>query len=258
MNRNEQELQTCITDLEIFAHILAHDLRENLGIAQSLTEDIQKILDPFLFKQISHPMLHIKQCIRRMQDLIDGILRLSEIREAKVSFVPLNMKCIVAAAQSRLKDVIEESHAVIIFPSHWPLALGHPPWIEEVWYNYLSNAIAYSGHSSRIELGAKPGSNSNIYFWVQDDGPGIPDYHQEKLFMEFDNLRDSRLNSSGLGLSIVKRIVEKLGGEVGVESNPGQGSCFSFNLTCGKSVFSGKRMKDEWDLPTCRLERSPL
>jgi signal transduction histidine kinase len=115
-------------------------------------------------------------------------------------------------------------------PTSWPLVRGYEPWIEEVWANYISNALKYGGRPSQVTLGATPLGNSMIQFWVQDNGPGIAPEDQTKLFAEFSRIDTERAQGHGLGLSIVKRIVQRLGGEVGGENELGQGSKFYFTL----------------------------
>jgi signal transduction histidine kinase len=127
--------------------------------------------------------------------------------------------------------MVEERQAEIIQPDAWPVAGGYAPWIEEVWVNYLSNALKYGGQPPRVELGAMV-QGANVRFWVKDNGGGIPPDVQPRLFEPFTRLGRSHIQGHGLGLSIVHRIVNKLGGEVGVESTgvPGQGSMFYFVL----------------------------
>jgi two-component system sensor histidine kinase/response regulator len=157
---------------------------------------------------------------------------LSEVRKAELERTPLDMATIVAEAQERLAYMIKISRAEIIAPpvSAWPTALGYGPWIEEVWVNYLSNAIKYGGQPPRVELGAETLSDGMLRFWVRDNGSGITPEDQARLFAPFTRLDQIRAGGHGLGLSIVRRIVEKLGGQVGVESQVGGGSTFSFTL----------------------------
>jgi two-component system sensor histidine kinase/response regulator len=115
----------------------------------------------------------------------------------------------------------------------WPGASGYGPWVEEVWVNYLSNAIKYGGKPPHVELGAELQTNNMVCFWVRDNGPGIPPEARARLFTPFTRLDQVRTQGHGLGLSIVRRIVEKLGGQVGVTSASGQGSAFSFTLPAG-------------------------
>jgi len=113
------------------------------------------------------------------------------------------------------------------------VALGHGPWVEEVWTNYLSNALKYGATppaAPRIELGAALQSDGMVQWWVRDHGPGLAPEAQTRLFTPFTRLDQVRMRGYGLGLSITRRIVEKLGGQVGLTSDMGEGSTFYFTL----------------------------
>ncbi len=140
------------------------------------------------------------------------------------------MADVVEQAQRRLRLMIAEYQGEIILPETWPVSLGHAPWIEEVWTNYLSNGLKYGGQPPRLELGATPQLDGMIRFWARDNGPGLTLEAQATLFAEFTRLDKVRAKGHGLGLSIVRRIMDKLGGQVGVESKIGQGSVFYFTL----------------------------
>jgi signal transduction histidine kinase len=182
---------------------------------------------------------------RRMQSIVDALLRLAMVRDLEVEWAPLNMMRVVNDAQLNVIHLIEQYGAEIIVPPTWPAALGYAPWIEEVWVNYLSNALKYGGRPPRVDLGFSilgtgsrredlvqvPGLQPRmIRFWVRDNGPGLTAAERARLFTPFTQLERIPSLGHGLGLSIVKRIVEKLGGQVGVESKPGKGSTFSFTL----------------------------
>jgi signal transduction histidine kinase len=142
------------------------------------------------------------------------------------------MANIVDEARLRLSDLIEERQAEIVLPeaSAWPVALGHAEWIVEVWVNYFSNAIKYGGQPPCMKLGAEAQPDGMVRFWARDNGHGLSPEEQARLFTPFTRLNQVRAKGHGLGLSIVRRIVEKLGGQVGVESRIGQGSSFFFTL----------------------------
>jgi len=143
---------------------------------------------------------------------------------------PLDMARIVAEAWQRLAEVAQDYKAEIGLPSAWPTALGYGPWVEEVWVNYFNNALKYGGRPPRLELGAAAQPDGQVRFWVHDNGPGLTEDEQSRLFIPFTQLHQVRATGYGLGLSIVYRIVEKLGGQVGVESDGVNGTTFSFTL----------------------------
>ena len=118
----------------------------------------------------------------------------------------------------------------IVYPTDWPTAVGHAPWIEEVWANYISNGIKYGGHPPYLELGSTLQPDHMIRFWIRDNGSGISPNDMKRLFVPFERLKPKKIEGFGLGLSVVERIIKRLGGSVGVESQPGEGSTFYFTL----------------------------
>jgi signal transduction histidine kinase len=125
-----------------------------------------------------------------------------------------------------------EYRAEISMPDTWPVAIGHAPWIEEVWVNYISNALKYGGRPPQVEIGSDLQPDGLLRFWVRDNGIGISRDICAQLFAPFTRVAPARAAGHGLGLSIVQRIVEKMGGQVGVVSDgvPGMGSLFYFTL----------------------------
>jgi signal transduction histidine kinase len=224
------ELRARNEELDAFAHTVAHDLRNPLaliiGSARLLNSDDAHKLD----KAIDERLQAIIQTAFKMSSIIDELLLLAEVRKLKAQAVALEMGAIVAEAQQTLAHLIESSAAEITVPDAWPAALGYGPWIEQVWINYINNSIKYGGQPPRLELGATRQPDGMVRFWVRDNGPGLAPEDQASLFTPFTRLDQVRATGYGLGLSIVKRIVEKLDGQVGIESESGQGSTFFFTL----------------------------
>ena len=178
--------------------------------------------------------------VKKTNQIIDSLLLFANIRKEDIIKVELNMPEIIDYAIKRLLPLIKESNAKISIADVWPVSLGYAPWIEEVLINFLSNAIKYGGTPPRIEIGADTDSSENIpkgmiRFWVRDNGPGISAANKKLLFKKFERLDQVKIEGHGLGLSIVRRIIEKLNGQVGVESELGEGSLFilpyRFSLT---------------------------
>ncbi len=229
------ELEARNEELDAFAHTVAHDLKAPLtpmiAYAELLAEDCVAKMD----SQELHSLHKIVQGGHRMGRIIDELMLLVGLREMELQIEPLDMAAIVGRAQEWLAQAIEERHAEVILPQIWPAALGYEPWMEEVWGNYLSNALKYGGKPEesirpRIELGFDELADLYVRFWIRNNGPSLTPEEQARLFTPFTRLDSARAEGHGLGLSIVRRIVEKLGGQVGVESAEGQGCLFFFTL----------------------------
>ncbi|MCP4696353.1 MAG: hybrid sensor histidine kinase/response regulator [Gammaproteobacteria bacterium] len=230
LTRQNTELQQQNKELDAFAHTVAHDLKNPLGILINTIELLKNHLDPSAAPITQKFMEHIETSSKKMQDIIRALFLLASARVEDVDITSLNMAEIVNQAQARLAAMAEEHQGEIKVPSAWPRACGYAPWIEEVWVNYLSNGLKYGGKPPRLELGASPQDNGYVRFWMRDNGKGLTPQQQEHLFVPFTRITQARVEGHGLGLSIVQRIVEKCGGEVGVDSEINKGSVFYFTL----------------------------
>lgn len=218
--------------MDLFAHTVAHDLKNPIGVTINHAQFLCKYgsrLSPDEFQKYANVIVQNGQ---KMSNIIDELLLMASVRTEKIAPKPLNMTQIIEETQARLAHLIEENQVDFIVPTSWPIAWGHAPWVEEVWMNYCSNAIKYGGRPPKVELGASVQLDDSIKFWVRDNGVGITTEAQKELFVPFTRLNQIEMDGHGLGLSIVQRIIEKLGGRVEVESDgvPGHGSTFSFYL----------------------------
>jgi signal transduction histidine kinase/PAS domain-containing protein len=229
--RRTAELEARNEDLDAFAHTVAHDLKNPLGVITGLAGVLKEDCASLSGEALRHYLGTIVQNARKINSIIDELLLLAVVRKLEeVEMRPLDMASIVAETQRRLAHMIGEHQAEITSPGTWPVARGYGPWVEEVWVNYLSNAIKYGGQPPRVELGATEQASGTVRFWVRDNGPGIPPEAQARLFTPFTQLGHVPAKGHGLGLSIAGRIVRKLDGQVGVESKTGVGSTFWFTL----------------------------
>jgi PAS domain S-box-containing protein len=226
----ERERENLIQELDAFAHTVAHDLKGPLTTILGFTELAQRDPASLPRAELEQDLGMIHQGAEKMKTIIDELLLLAGVRKSDVVLKPLDMGSVVSGALQRLSYIVEERRPEVVMPGSWPPALGHGPWVEEVWANYLSNAIKYGGAPPRLELGGDMVGDATVRFWVRDNGPGLTPEEQQRLFMPFTRLHQVDTAGQGLGLSIVRRIMEKLGGEAWVESTPGRGSTFGFTL----------------------------
>jgi len=228
--RSNAELQARNEELDAFARTVAHDLQSPLAFIIGMAE---LLADEAVTVPLAEQRNYLQTIVRHGQKvsrITDELLLLAQVRTGEVGLEPLDMAYIVAEAWQRLAESAHDSKAEIRLPAAWPVALGHGSWVEEVWVNYLSNALKYGGRPPRLELGGTVQPDGQVRFWVHDNGPGLTEEEQSRLFVPFTQLRQARATGHGLGLSIVRRIVERLGGQVGVESDGSDGTTFSFTL----------------------------
>jgi len=226
------EKEKLIVDLDAYARSVAHDLKNPisglLGLKDIIKEDFQNDNTEEILELLD--LVHDQG--EKMFKIVDELLLLSRVRKEDIRSVKLNMSSIICEALKRLNGSIETQNVSIEMPDNWPVVLGHPQWIEEVWYNFISNAIKYGGNPPGIKLSCSKTDDKTWRFSIQDNGNGLPPDSFNKIFNDYERLDKKTAEGHGLGLAIVKRIIEKLGGEVLVtsENTPGKGCIFSFTL----------------------------
>ena len=223
-------------ELDAFAHTVAHDLKNQVFTVAGNAELLLDKLAPPEPAEQEEMLRDILRSAQKMTQVIQELLLLSQVRRSDVASMEIDMRAVLAEVQARVWSVVAETGGELIVHNveGWPPACGYAPWVEEIWYNYICNALKYGGRPPLVELGADGPDEHRVCFWVRDNGPGLTSDQIARLFVEFTRVGDAgqagQFHGYGLGLSIVKRIVDKLGGEVGVQSQLGAGSIFRFYL----------------------------
>jgi PAS domain S-box-containing protein len=226
------EKEKLILDLDAYARSVAHDLKNPISSVISLGELIKMSLSENNKDEAVAMVGMVQEQSEKMIRIIDDLLKLSRIRKEDINIIPIDNYIIINEVLERLNEEIKTSNAKFEISGHWPKVMGQLQWMEEVWINLISNALKYGGTPPVIRLGYEKVDLSVYRFWIQDNGNGLPEESFAKIFDDFERLGRNDIQGHGLGLSIVKRIIEKLGGEVRVESanKPGEGCRFSFTL----------------------------
>ncbi len=225
------ERQELVEELDAFCHTVAHDLKNPLATLTGWIELTLLLVGKADEATLRHHLTKAVDSGRQLNGIIEGLLVLAGVRGQSVTAGPLDTAALVAEAIKRLGHLLETQPAHIQKPVSWPAAIGYAPWIVEVWTNYISNAIKHGGAHQQIVLGGEGSPDGRFArFWVQDNGPGLDEAAQQMMFVPFTRISKVKTRGHGLGLSIVRRIVEKLGGQVGVVSKPGAGARFWFEL----------------------------
>lgn len=233
IRRHAAELETRNAELDAFGHTVAHDLKAPLhvvlGYTSLMLNDYRATLDP----EMTAHLKNIEAYAFKMNEMIENMLLLARLRDAEATIRRVNMKPVVEAALARFEKPLQERGVKVQVAARLPSARGYGPWVEEVWANLIENGIKYLGQQNtapQISIQAAVQPDDMVRYQVTDNGLGIPKEFQDNLFKMFMRAHEGEIQGSGLGLSIVERIITRLGGQVGVESEVGKGSTFWFTL----------------------------
>jgi len=238
LKRTMTELQKKNSDIEQFIYTTSHDLRTPLVTVKAFLGFLEKDMAAQDQTRIAQDLQFIHGAADKMKDLLDELLELSRNDLGEIRMEQVTLRSILDEVLDSLAAVIKEQHVEIVrLDADLPL-FGDRSRMCQIWLNLIENAVKYSRENSRprIELGLRSDGGETVFF-VRDNGIGIAPDYRDKIFNMFEKL-DSSSPGAGLGLSMIKRIVEKCGGRIWVESEGlGHGSCFCFTLPL--SIASG-------------------
>jgi signal transduction histidine kinase len=220
-------------ELEAFSYMVSHDLRAPLravqGFAQALAEDA----GPLLGEENRGFIDRIDHAAQRMDRLIEDLLAYGRLSRAEISSTPVPLQAALEEALQWLGPQLQASGAQVQVAPSMPAVSAHPAVLGQVLQNLLANAFKFvaPGVRPRVVVSAERRAGGWVRMTVQDNGIGIEPEDQDRIFTPFERLHGAeRYAGSGIGLAIVKRGIERLGGRVGLASRAGEGSSFWFEL----------------------------
>ncbi|MGB9979678.1 sensor histidine kinase, partial [Methanobacterium sp.] len=228
-----KELERSNKELEQFAYVSSHDLQEPLRTIASFTQLLERRYKGKLDSDADEFMDYIVEAAVRMKEQIEGLLEYSRVATKGEKFKPVNMNEIINQTIKSLNISIKETNTNIKV-DELPNVMGDGNQLQRVFQNLISNAIKFRKHKKPLKL--RIYANKDIYnkeyvFGVQDNGIGIEEQYRGRIFTIFQRLHTRDVyKGTGIGLSIVKRIIERHGGRVWVESEFDDGSTFYFTL----------------------------
>jgi signal transduction histidine kinase len=223
-------LEAAVRDLQSFTYTVSHDLRAPLRAMAGFTGLLREDFGARLPAEGQRLLARVEANVARMGELIDGLLELSQAGLREMVSAPVDMG---ALAQEALRDALELApRRPAVSLAALPPVNGDPRLLRQVWANLIGNALKYTRHAPepRIDIGSRAADGAHQYY-VSDNGAGFDMQHAQRLFVLFQRLHgDSEFEGIGVGLALVKRIVERHGGEVFAQGAEGQGATFSFTL----------------------------
>jgi len=230
LRRRAEELARSNAELEQFAYVASHDLQEPLRMVASYVQLLEGRYRDKLDPKADKYFFYAIDGAKRMQSMIRDLLRYSRVGRVDEPVQPVDCAKPLAAALSNLKLVIEETGARITV-SRLPRTMGDPVQIAQLFQNLLENAIKFSRDGPpRVHVSCERKGEEWVVS-ISDNGIGIEPQHAEEIFQIFRRLNERESYSgTGIGLAITRKIVERHGGRIWVESSPGAGSTFRFTL----------------------------
>ncbi len=223
------KLTEAMGELEGFAYSITHDLRAPLRAVNSFAQMLAEDYGAKLGDDGNRLLGRIQQSVTRMDNLIQDVLHYSKVLRMDLKLGPVDAERLVRGMLETYPD-LQEPKATIVIEGGFPAVLANQAALTQCFSNLLNNAVKFvpAGIKPHVTVRAVE-AESKVRFWVEDNGIGIPPKYQESIFGMFQRLTND-YEGTGVGLSIVRKAAERMGGAVGVESAPGQGSRFWIEL----------------------------
>ncbi len=217
-------------ELEMFAYVASHDLQEPLRMVTSYTQLLARRYAGRLDSDADDFIGFIVDGTLRMQMLIRDLLEYSRVGSTELDLRGTASESVLEEVLADLRSLLNDSGGVVTHGS-LPIVLADPSQLAQLFQNLLTNAIKFRGDRAPVvDVRADP-AGAGWRFSVTDNGIGIDPVHSERIFTAFQRLNSREVPGTGVGLAICRKIVERHGGRIWVESQPGQGSTFFFTLS---------------------------
>ncbi len=225
------DLESRNEELERYAYTISHDLKSPLYTIQGYTGFLERDARKGHTGNMLNDLDKIKDAVDTMSNLLEDILSLSKVSLVAESMQRVALADVVAAAMSLVQREISEHGVIVQYEPDLPVVEGDPQRLTEVFQNLIGNAAKFMGEQRKplIEIGARE-HDDRVECYVRDNGIGIAPEYRDRVFNLFERL-DTRTQGTGIGLAIVKRIIDRHGGRIWVESaGVGEGCSFNFSL----------------------------
>jgi PAS domain S-box-containing protein len=237
---SRQAKEEAYAELESFAYSISHDLRSPLATIRIFAEYVLKEYASKLDGRVREALETIVESASEMSRMTEDILAYSHTATSALELEPVSLQHVVSHAMNQLRAEFEQRNVQLVIVEPLPSVRGHPTLLGQVIVNLLTNAVKYVAPDVRpqIKVWTERCQNSppGVRLWIEDNGIGIAPGDQERIFRLFERgqARD-QYPGTGVGLAIVRKGVERMGGQVGLESTPGAGSRFWIELPDGKN-----------------------
>ena len=231
----ERALQSQNRALSDFAQTVAHDLKSLISAITGFSELLEQEYESLSAQDRQASMNKVKETGFKMDDIINELLFLARAKREDVVLRNIDLNIAVREAMQRLQRKIDATGAKIVVGELDKMVQGHQPWIEEVIYNLLSNALSHAGRQLTVRIDTESSAGGMSRVRITDNGDGMSEDQLRVLLEQPEELPYTWVKGHGLGLSIVHHVLEKLGSSLQIQCVENQGCCFSFLLPAGSS-----------------------
>jgi len=239
VTKRTADLEIANQELRDFAYIVSHDLKAPLRGINQLATWISEDYGSILAEEGQQQLALMSERVKRMHALIDGILQYSRIGRLQEQRQGVDLNAVVADTINLLAPL---SHIRVRIDGKLPIVFAEQVRMQQLFQNLISNAIKFMDKpQGKIVISATTNHDNLCHITVSDNGPGIEEKYHQKIFQIFQTLgpHTNNTDSTGIGLSLVKKLVELHGGTIEVKSEPGRGCQFVFTL----KIYSPDKMR---------------
>ncbi|MCP4538025.1 MAG: hypothetical protein GY832_12855 [Chloroflexi bacterium] len=225
MRQRVTELERVNQDMDASTYTIVHDLKRQLSIILGFSNLLEEDYTTVSRTELLERLQVVVKSGHKMNNMIDELMLLVHVRGvSSPEIAQLDMGDIVTEALNRLTHIIQKKQAKVVVPDQWPKTIGYEPWVEEVWFTYISEILRYDDHPLNVVISATEQTDKNPQFWVRIDDSNFTPEQRAHVSQIYDNFRPG----------LVQSIMDKLNGEFGVVREKSQSSGIYFTLPSAK------------------------
>jgi PAS domain S-box-containing protein len=242
--RYQQQVEERNKDLQEFSYMISHDLKAPIFTIKGMLSVIKEDHKDILSGEPGELLTHIDKAAERLSNLVSAVLEYSKVTTRQSNLEPVHTNAVLSEIINEFSPAIKNSGAKIVIQENLPNVIGDKLMVYQIFSNLIGNSLKYRDHTRALLINISAPEQTNrgaVSFIISDTGLGISKEKIETIFRPFQRAHSGSVEGSGIGLACVKKLLQKLGGSVTVESQEGSGTQFTIKLPLARGTLSEKR-----------------